>query len=127
MVELASGTQMAQVMGITPLTPAEILTGAGGVDLTALDEAARTAIVDHPPLWFYVLREAELNGGRLAGVGARIVAEVFHRAIEGSRTSILADRTWRPDLGPDADTFRMIDLILCACDGRPDLINPLGP
>lgn len=127
MVELASGTQMAQVMGITPLTSAEILTGAGGVDLSTLDQTTRDAIVDHPPLWFYVLREAELNGGRLAGVGARIVAEVFHRAIEGSRTSILADRTWRPDLGPDADTFRMIDLILSACDGRPDLINPLGP
>lgn len=126
MVELASGTQMAQVLGITPLTPAEILTGAGGVDLGALDQTTRDAIVEHPPLWFYVLREAELNGGRLAGVGARIVAEVFHRAIEGSRISMLADRTWRPDLGPDADTFRMIDLILAACDGRPDLVNPLG-
>ena len=27
----------------------------------------------------YILREAELNGGKLAGVGARIVAETLSR------------------------------------------------
>ena len=43
------------------------------------------------PLWFYILREAELNGGKLNGVGARIVAETFHRAMEGSQHSIVRD------------------------------------
>lgn len=48
--------------------------------------------VPRTPLWFYVLREAELNQGKLKGVGARIVAETFHRAMEGSQTSIVRDR-----------------------------------
>lgn len=73
-----------------------------------------------------MLVEAELAGGKLTGVGARIVVEEFHRAIEGSRVSILRDPGWRPEFGPDRDTFRMVDLILTACDGRAELINPLG-
>ena len=48
------------------------------------------------PLWFYILREAETGNGRLRGVGARIVAETFHRAIEGSRFSILRSPAFRP-------------------------------
>jgi hypothetical protein len=47
----------------------------------------------YPPLWFYILREAEFNGGTLKGVGARIVAETFHRAMEGSKASIVRDPT----------------------------------
>jgi hypothetical protein len=78
------------------------------------------------PLWFYVLREAEFNGGRLKGVGARIVAETFHRAIEGSVESIVRDPAWRPSLGPNTTTFRMVDLLLFAFQGRANLLNPLG-
>ncbi len=78
------------------------------------------------PLWFYTLREAEFNAGRLAAVGGRLVAETFHRAIEGSEISILADPTWRPTLGPDPDTFRMVDLLLFAFEGKAALLNPLG-
>ena len=33
--------------------------------------------------------QGELNNGRLTGVGGRIVTEVFYRAMEGTRTSIL--------------------------------------
>jgi hypothetical protein len=83
--------------------------------------------VANTPLWFYILREAELNGGQLAGVGARIVAEVFHRAMEGSATSILHGPTFKPstDLGsPDGQKFRMVDLLLFAFEGNPDLLNP---
>ena len=78
------------------------------------------------PLWFYVLREAELNGGRLTGVGARIVAETIHRAMEGSRFSIVRDPAWHPTLGPDNATFRMSDLLLFAFEGKKDLLAPLG-
>jgi hypothetical protein len=38
----------------------------------------------------------------------------------------MADPTWRPTLGPDPDTFRMVDLLLFAFEGREDLLNPLG-
>jgi hypothetical protein len=83
-------------------------------------------VLKNTPLWFYVLREAELNGGVLNGVGARIVAETFHRAIEGSATSIVRDPAWRPSLGPDNKTFRMTDLLLFAFEGKKSLLAPLG-
>jgi hypothetical protein len=51
---------------------------------------------------------------------------VFHRAIEGSAISIVRNPCWRPSLGPDANTFRMVDLLLFAFEGRADLLNPLG-
>jgi hypothetical protein len=73
-----------------------------------------------------VLREAELGGGKLRGVGARIVAETFHRAMEGNRISIVREPSWRPSLGPDPSTFRMVDLLLFAFQGRKALLAPLG-
>ena len=91
-----------------------------------LDSDLRNELVSNTPLWTYILREAELNGGRLTGVGGRIVAEVFHRAMEGSTHSIVREPHWRPNLGPDALTFRMVDLLLFAFEGRADLLNPLG-
>jgi len=127
MVRLASGQQMARLLRVPALTDEQILRGNGdGVDLTGLDVAHREAILADTPLWFYILREAELNGGVLGAVGGRIVAEVFHRAIEGSRVSIVRHPSWRPTLGPDECTFRMTDLLLFAFEGKSDLLNPLG-
>ncbi len=126
MVELATGQQMAAFMGITPLTPAQIINGNGGAVLTGLSDAQKDALTKDTPLWFYVLREAELGSGRLKGVGGRIVAEVFHRAMEGSQNSILRDPSWKPTLGPNANTFRMVDLLLFAFEGKAELLNPLG-
>ena len=77
-------------------------------------------------MWFYVLREAELNQGKLKGVGARIVAETFHRAMEGSLTSIVRDPAWRPSFGPNNTTFRMVDLLLFAANGKKAVLAPLG-
>lgn len=129
MVKLASGQQMAEMMGITPLSTSQIIEGAEGADgavLTGLSKSQQKELAAYTPLWFYILREAELNNGRLTGVGGRIVAEVFHRAMEGSRTSILRDPFWRPSLGPNANTFRMVDLMLFAFENRAELLNPLG-
>jgi hypothetical protein len=78
------------------------------------------------PLWFYILREAELNGGRLTGVGARIVAETLHRAMEGSAHSIVREPTWRPRFGPNERTFDMRDLLFFAFEGKKALLAPLG-
>ena len=126
MLNLASGQQMAQLFGATPLTADQILTGNGGAVLDALSQAQRDQLTGNTPLWFYILREAESNDGKLGAVGGRIVAEVFHRAIEGSRISIQRHPTWRPTLGPNGTTFRMVDLLLFAFDGKLDLLNPLG-
>ncbi len=131
MVSLASGQQMAELMAacgidVTPLTEEQIINGNGGADLRGLSPEQKSELSRNTPLWFYALREAELNNGRLTGVGGRIVAEVFHRAIEGSQISILRQPWWRPSLGPDRNTFRMVDLMLFAFEGRADLLNPLG-
>ena len=126
MLELATGQQMATLLGVTALTRAQLLTGADGPDLSGLTPAQADAFVAATPLWFYVLREAELNGGVLTGVGGRIVAEVFHRAIEGSRTSIVRDPSWRPSLGAVADRFDMVDLLLFSTGGDHSVLDPLG-
>ena len=63
------------------------------------DAGAADALLQNTPLWFYILREAELNGGKLKGVGARIVAETFHRAMEGSESRSCATRRSSPRSG----------------------------
>jgi hypothetical protein len=131
MVKLATGQQFVTFLKqkgatLTKLTNAQIRDGSGGAVLDDLTQPQRAALIKDTPLWFYILREAELNQGRLKGVGARIVAETFHRAMEGSQTSIVRDPTWRPKLGPDDTTFRMVDLLLFAFEGKKSLLAPLG-
>ncbi|MDT5010606.1 MAG: hypothetical protein QOH57_2223, partial [Mycobacterium sp.] len=126
MVNLASGQQMAKLADVATLDDDEIVTGNGGVNFSDLTADLHDELVGNTPLWTYILREAEFNGGRLTGVGGRIVAEVFHRAMEGSTHSIVREPQWRPTLGPDQVTFRMVDLLLFAFEGSADLLNPLG-
>jgi hypothetical protein len=130
-VTLATGQQMATFLknrgvSLTKLTQGQIRDGNGGVSLDDLTQAQRTSVLKNTPLWFYVLREAELGQGRLRGVGARIVAETFHRAMEGSQVSIVRNPTWRPKLGANDTTFRMVDLLLFAFQGKKSLLAPLG-
>jgi Animal haem peroxidase len=126
MVSLASGQQMAELLEVEPLTAKQILSGNQGAMLEGLTDEQLEAVVAATPLWFYVLREGEFGNGRLGPVGGRIVAEVFHRAMETSRTSTVREPSWRPALGPDKLTFRMTDLLLHAFEGKADLLNPLG-
>jgi Animal haem peroxidase len=110
---------------LTQLTRAQIRDGKKGAGLDSLTGPQRDALLANTPLWFYILREAELNGGRLKGVGARIVAETFHRSMQGSKASIVREPAWRPTLGPNKTTFRMVDLLLFAFDGQKALLAPL--
>ncbi|MGA8209058.1 MAG: heme peroxidase family protein [Nocardioidaceae bacterium] len=130
MLRMASGQQLAARLkslgvDVRPLTRAQILTGSGGARLDQLTSAEKDAVATRTPLWFYVLREAEHNGGRLRGVGARLVAETFHRAMEGSRFSIVREPGWRPSLGR-GDTFEMTDLLFFAFGGARVGLNPIG-
>ncbi len=131
MVKLATGQQMVTFLknngvNVTKLTNAQIRDGNNGASLAGLTAAQRTALLTNTPLWFYILREAEHNQGKLKGVGARIVAETFHRAMQGSKFSIVRDAAFRPTLGPNNTTFRMVDLLLFAFEGKKTLLNPLG-
>jgi hypothetical protein len=131
MLRLASGQKMVGLLrsrGVTvkALTKPQLRNGDGGASLADLTVTQRNALLTNTPLWFYVLREAELNNGKLKGVGARIVGETFHRAMQGSTFSIVRDASWRPTLGPDSSTFRMVDLLLFAFEGKKSLLAPLG-
>jgi hypothetical protein len=131
MVRLATGQQMATFMNgkgvnVTKLTNAQIRDGSGGASLAGLTQAQRQAVIANTPLWFYILREAELDNGKLKGVGARIVAETFHRAMEGSEHSIVRDTAFKPSLGPNNTTFRMVDLLFFAFEGDKNKLNPVG-
>jgi Animal haem peroxidase len=131
MVKLATGQQMvtllkARGVPVNALTKSQILNGNNTLQLDNLTTVQRDSLATKTPLWFYILREAELNDGKLKGVGARIVAETFHRAIEGSKFSIVRDTDFHPTLGPDNATFRMVDLLLFAFEGKKKLLAPLG-
>jgi hypothetical protein len=131
MLQLATGQQMAALMrskglNIKTLTRAQILDGDGkAADLSGLNAAQRDALAKDTPLWFYVLREAELNNGRMTGVGGRLVAETFHRAMEGSVISIVREPAWRPTLGTVANRFTMADLLMFAFEGNRNLLAPV--
>jgi hypothetical protein len=130
MLRLATGQGMADFMAskgvaVTKLTKAKLRDGNGGATLAGLNATQRGAFLENTPLWFYILREAELNGGKLNGVGARIVAETFHRAIEGSKASIVRDPAFKPKFGPNDQTFTMPDLLFFAFEGKKALLNPV--
>jgi Animal haem peroxidase len=103
---LPSGQAIAMRMGIPPLSPAQLAELAPfGV---GLDRST--------PLWYYVLKEAEIAGGaQLAGVGARIVAEVFIGLLRRDQNSYLNQRNWRPTLPARVPgTFGIVDLLTFA-------------
>jgi hypothetical protein len=94
-------------MGIRPLAASELS------ELTTFGVGFERST----PLWYYILKEAELAGGtKLAGVGARIVAEVFLGLLSLDDDSYLAQNPdWRPTLPSRArGSFTMVDLLTFA-------------
>ncbi len=99
---LPSGRRVATAVGQTPLTPEEL-------------DFEQTGYRGPAPLWYYVLREAEVREGgrRLGPVGGLIVAEVLLGLLKGDPLSFVnAEPGWKPHL-PSAqeDQFTMADLL----------------
>ena len=69
------------------------------------------------PLWFYILKEAELspnNGERLGAVGGRIMAEVLVGLLQRDPNSYLyLDAAWKPapPIAPATGQFTFVDLL----------------
>ena len=107
---LPSGQRIAQEMGIASLTSAEL----------AELQPIRASFVTSTPLFYYILKEAQLreDGLRLGPVGARIVAEVFIGLLELDPDSYLSVQSnWVPTLPTHDGTpqsFRMIDFLTFA-------------
>jgi hypothetical protein len=117
---LPSGQEVARAMGIEPLKDEQLFQG---VDIPA--DAAED-LAGHAPLWFYVLKEAEILAGsaHLGPVGGRIVAEVLIGLLAGDPLSYLGVApSWTPTLGPTPGTFSLSDLINIAIPA-PDAPTP---
>jgi hypothetical protein len=115
---LPTGQAVAGVIGESPLTAIELGSGPQGPLVTSLGFDAAT------PLWYYVLKESEIQHGglRMGKVGSRILVETFHALIEASRHSIFQDPAWKPTLPAiDPARFQMTDLLAFVDD-----VNPLG-
>lgn len=113
---LPTGEEMAEMMGEPPLSPREVVRGPHEQVLSDPAFYGRT------PLWYYILKEAELNGGnRLGPVGSRIVAETFVGLIRQSPYSVLNEPGWRPTFGRREGRFGMADLLSFA-----DCVDPIG-
>ncbi len=130
---LPSGQQLVAAFAdkgveVRPLTQQEIFDGNGGAKLDqTFTQQDKDELATNTPLWFYVLREAELNNNKLAGVGARIVAETFHRCMQASRYSIISDQAFRPQLprGQATASFKMAHLLVYAFGGDANLLAPV--
>jgi hypothetical protein len=95
---LPSGEAVARQLGVEPLDADEV-----GV--------ADTGWTGETPLWFYVLKEAEVRaaGRHLGPVGGRIVAEVLVTVVERDPTSYLS---LQPDWTPvEQGAFGLGDLL----------------
>jgi hypothetical protein len=111
---LMPGEQVAEALDVPVLTPDELELPEG--------------LAGQTPLWYYILKEAELRGqgDRLGEVGSSIVAETLVGLVDASQYSILHDQDWNPPLGrinPETNKKEiwMVDMLHFA-----DTIDPIG-
>ncbi len=100
-MEVPSGQSVAKAMKLPVLPKSD------------LADLAPHHLDERTPLWFYILREAQVKAGgeHLGPVGGRIVGEVIVGLIEGDSQSYLTqDPTWTPTYGTDG-AFEMTDLL----------------
>jgi hypothetical protein len=132
---LPSGQQVARLMGVTPLTNAQLsydyrykvtipienntvnVISEGQVANESLRlELAKGDWGGEAPLWFYILKEAELvkKGLELGPVGGRIVAEVLVGLLQKDPNSYLyLQPNWKPTapIAPATGEFTIADLL----------------
>jgi Animal haem peroxidase len=102
---LPSGQSVARAIGVTPLADAD------------LAELQPYGFQSSTPLWYYVLKEAELveDGLHLGPVGGRIVAEVLIGLLQTDIASYLVQKPrWTPTLTSAGSSFRMKDFLTFA-------------
>lgn len=99
--KVPSGQRVAKAMKLPELAPEDL------ADLKPFN------LQDKTPLWFYILREADVmaDAKRLGPVGGRIVAVVFIGLLEGDSMSYLKQEPdWTPTLTAGG-VFTMVDLL----------------
>jgi hypothetical protein len=106
-----SGQAIAEAMAAPVLTDGEL------AELRAI----HPRFVRSTPLWYYVLKEAEVfaNGAHLGPVGGRIVGEVFAGLLKSDPDSYLNRQPdFRPSLGGRPGQFEIIDFLAFAGVGE---------
>jgi hypothetical protein len=94
---LPTGQAMAQLLGVPVLPPEKMKEN----NSPAVNEAMEAGgFFDRTPLWFYILKEAEVSGGggeRLGPLGSRVVAETVIGVLMTDPESYLShDPRWDP-------------------------------
>jgi hypothetical protein len=100
---IPTGQAVARSLGIAPLSRAQLLSVPGAGDGTPSpvgDALVDGDFLEETPLWFYVLKEAEVlrDGQRLGPVGSRIVAETILGQLRADPTSFV-NSGWDPSKG----------------------------
>jgi hypothetical protein len=132
--ELPSGQDVARALDFEPIPEAKLWADATH---PKLKDPKTNPFTYRAPLWFYILREAELTkhkdlqddslgGHHLGPVGGRIVAEVLVGLVYHDHHSFLyQDSTWEPEyeaiksgFDPKHSLKTMYDLIHWVTDGR---------
>ncbi|MBO3743444.1 peroxidase family protein [Actinoplanes flavus] len=103
---LPAGQDVAARMGVTPLTNAQL----------GLPDPDNAGWQGKAPLWFYILKEAELThaGERLGPVGGRVVTEVILGILEADKEGFLKRNPgFRPTtpIAPATGQFKAGDFV----------------
>jgi Animal haem peroxidase len=88
--------------------------GVGALSADELTELKKYGFQTSTPLWYYVLKEAQVRAGglHLGPVGGRIVGEVLIGLLQSDPASYLvAKPKWQPTFGPSRGSFRMVDFL----------------
>jgi hypothetical protein len=138
---LPSGQAVARRMGLTPLSDDQLWNEPGNLTDASLDSRRklfadhRDMLTENAPLWYYILREAELTdqqetdftdddnkkqrqklgGSHLGAVGGRIVAEVLIGLVLADNQSYLVQNPlWLPTVAAAAGNpskFELADIV----------------
>lgn len=113
---IPTGQAVARELGITPLSREELLSfpDPSAQEASPVDDAlVDGGFLEDTPLWFYVLREAEVveQGERLGPVGSRIVTETIIGQLRADPTSFV-NQGWDPSKGVTTDGGQQVENII---------------
>jgi hypothetical protein len=97
-IGLCSGEALADFFGISKLTPSQVEPDVPSQELYKSNGAFAT------PLWYYLLKEAELAAGpskstsKLGLLGSRLVAEVLVGGIYYASLNVMAEKLWKSSI-----------------------------
>ncbi|MDX6562725.1 MAG: hypothetical protein QOD65_2539 [Gaiellales bacterium] len=99
LLSIPTGQAVAAAMSVPAMTEAELRQGNTDAVNAALEAGG---FLEHTPLWYYVLKEAEVraNGNSLGELGSRIVVETQIGLLRNDPNSFLnAEHGWDPSKG----------------------------